>query len=407
MIRLGFRLPEWAPRITWTSERAREVWEPRMQAVSRAYAEAERQSVVAGVRPSALQPVSPDELPDLTRKKAVHGVIVLPLGKVPRASGYQSASRELAPGEAWDFRCAITTPRHADEWSKAWAESDNDTIGRLLGYPSCCREFFNRVWVNEKWMDTTYPMSETSSGRRGVNMLWRWFGIRPVSHLPCAFDCVPSVQQAAELLALMPEQERGWMKEMLSWPALWSSLHGVAEIFTPIFRASVPTDALASKAEVRYEGTEYPAEGARGVSFPYRMNVPIVIQRPSLRNGFTSEAAMNAAHDVLLMEAAGLKYGTVIDFGCGDGTLLKKVQARRRVGVEKDPDRARAAERNVDRVVVGDCQDRALVDRLMLEERPSLVLAQRDRNPAEQFSGCDVLSYSYEGGATVARVHRR
>src|SRR5690606_3007959 len=95
---------------------------------------------------------------------------------------------------------------------------------------------------------------------------------------------------------------------------------------------------------------------------------------------FSSLAAQDAAHRTLLQAAPG-PFGTIVDLGCGDGTLLTKIPARRRVGIERDPARARHA--RVDRVVVGDCTDRALVERILSEERPDLVIAQRDRNPPD------------------------
>jgi len=93
----------------------------------------------------------------------------------------------------------------------------------------------------------------------------------------------------------------------------------------------------------------------------------------------------------------------VIDLGCGDGTLLRKVPATRRVGVEQ---LSTTVTDGLDRTAYFDCTDRTLVARLVEEERPDLVIAQRDRNPPDQFE-CDVLSYSYEGAASAALVKGR
>ena len=399
MTRLSFRLPEWDPRITWTSAAARTGWEGRMRRVASAFLDAEWGAVLAGQKPGALQIVSPGELRVMTTAAAEQGYAVVSLAEAAKPTGYASAAPALVAGDTVHYRVAVTRPGSVAAWKQAWAANDNEAIGTLLGYPPCCRRFFQRVWVHERWMDTTYPMAQGRTDVQGINMLLRWFGVRPVSHLPCAFDCLPSMTLAVETIRRLPREEQAWLREMLAWPALWSSLHGVAEIFTPIFRASVPTDALAETAVVRYHGTRYPAEGAKGVRFPYRMTTPIEIPRPALKNGFSTEAAMHAAHGVLLAAVAGQTFGTVIDLGCGDGALLRQIPATRRVGVECD---LQVQPEGLDRVVYLDCTDRALVARLVREERPELVIAQRDRNPPDQFE-CDVLSYSY-AGATTAQV---
>jgi hypothetical protein len=144
-----------------------------------------------------LQNVTPEELPGLMATLAPRGLIVLPLGKTARAQGYQAASQDITG--AWDYRCAITSPSHAAAWAQAWAASDDDAIGVLLGTPACCRAFFERVWKQERWMDTTVPMHHDNGP---VNMLWRWHGVRPVSHLPCSDKCEESSKLAAQLTEL-------------------------------------------------------------------------------------------------------------------------------------------------------------------------------------------------------------
>jgi hypothetical protein len=399
--RLPFKLPEFNPRSTWASAHAREVWEPRIQEVSAAWLQVERESVFAGVRPSALQNVTPEELPELIKQLAPRGLIVLPLSQTPRATGYNSASRAAQPGDALDYRCAITRPEHAAAWAAAWGK-DDAAIGALLGTPACCQKFFDRVWKQERWFDTTMPMyAEIPQPTTGVNMLWRWLGVRPVSHLPCSPECAETAALADRLGLLLPEPERSWHREILSWPVLYTSFRGIAEITTPILRMAVPTDALVDKAVVKYVGLGYPDEGVSGVGFPHKTlskprTLRLVARSEPHHNGFASLADMNAAHRPLL-QAAGGPYNTILDLGCGDGTLASKISARRRIGVESDPERANAAEKRLQRVVRADCTDPRVVADLLREERPDLVIAQRSRNRLDSFpSGVRVLSYSYD-----------
>ena len=52
MRRLPFVLPEFT-RLAWVSDRAREVWEPRIRRISEAWNEIQWLSVAAGIRPCA------------------------------------------------------------------------------------------------------------------------------------------------------------------------------------------------------------------------------------------------------------------------------------------------------------------------------------------------------------------
>jgi hypothetical protein len=396
--RLPYRLPEWAPRVIYVSAHAREVWQPRISAISNAWIEAERDSVAAGIRKSALQHVSPDRLPELLREEAARGLLVLPLGQVPKVTGYQSATKELKPGQAFDYKVAITRAEHAAEWTEAWQRSDDRAIGRLLSTPECCVEAFQKYWVEERWMDLTWPTHQHETETDGYNGLLRWLGVRGVSHLPCSPTCVETNMMYSNLLEVMKAPEDGWLHEMLSWPTLWTSLNGIAEITNPVLRMSVPTDPLMEKVEVRFMGWGYPDEGASGKVFPFSLRPEKALSQKSENNpadnGFKTQLAQDAAHAVLLGLVNG-HYGTVLDLGCGDGTLLRKIRCKRRVGIESDP--ARAAKAQIDRVVVSNCQDPAVLYKVIGEEKPDLIIAQRDRNPANTLTAPNILSYSYEG----------
>lgn len=394
--RLPFKIPEYPPRVTWASASAREVWEPRIRAVSDAWQAVERDSVAAGVRPSALQNVAPDALPELIKSCAAQGLVVLPLDKTARSQGYQAASQPIT-GE-WDYRAVVTKPELAAEWAKAWG--NDDATGRLLGTPECCRAAFQQFWVKEKWMDLTVPTC--LEGKQGYNGLLRWLGIRGVSYMPCSQTCTSTLELAAHLQLMLPEPVRSWHHDLLSFPTLYTSLHGIAEITTPILRMSVASDALAEKVTVRHLGTGYPAEAAQGLGFPYRNHAlaaklaPKPAQNP-LDNGFSSREAQDIAHNRLL-KAIGGPWHVVLDLGCGDGALLAKVPATRRVGVEMDPMKATKAKTWLDRVVVGDCTNQTFVSALITEEQPDLVIAQNIRNPLDTLKAKSVLTYSYDTG---------
>ena len=89
------------------------------------------------------------------------------------------------------------------------------------------------------------------TGPPEANILWRWMGARAVPHLPCRFDCEPTVALAQQCLAVGRaagfDTEMDWLLEILRWPVEWSALHGIAEIRTPVLKVSTRTDATATE----------------------------------------------------------------------------------------------------------------------------------------------------------------
>jgi len=85
MIRLDFQLPEWT-RVIWNSQAIRNNWEQRVIRVSRAFADIERKTVTAGIKPSCLINLSPEEISQLMMDLAGTDYVVVPLSKTNPAS---------------------------------------------------------------------------------------------------------------------------------------------------------------------------------------------------------------------------------------------------------------------------------------------------------------------------------
>lgn len=363
MERLTIDLPEFM-RTIWVSEEARTTWEHRFQQISRAWESIERLSVPT-LRHAALQVVSPENLPDLAEEVARRGLVAFPLGRQGvSGSGYQNASIEMSPGRPWNYRMAITESKNVPGFVKAWRAQDNDAIGAFLGFPKCCREFYEWSWVKRGWRDVAIT---GSVGEDGIdltaiqpdlriigyyqnNVFLRQLGVRLVSHLPCGLACNPSkdVGVANEKLAIAHGylKEMEWCREILNWPLKWSSLHGVAILTTPVVKVVYNTDALSEHVEIRKDGDTYPAEGGRG-EFPFRKSVHVV--NTSRDNGFSSQDAMLNAHAMIVQGVMSLTIpdgAKVIDLGCGDGQLLETISDVVKVvpvGVESDKARFKTA----------------------------------------------------------------
>lgn len=288
MERLDFTLPDFT-RLSWVSDRAQEAWGPRLERISAAWQEVEWLAVAAGVRRCAVTAAAAAG-PERAARWAARGLQALPV---------EVAADGPRPSDA---RLVVGRPQDVSDFRGAWQAGDQEAMGRLLGSPPCCHEFFRRVWVDEGLDDTTWPMAVATGpvppGSRSVevagppqsNILWRWVGVRAVPHLPCRFDC-PATVAAADAFAAVGRgagygTEMDWLREVLDWPVEWSALHGIAEVKTPVFKLSTRTDATAGKYVVRRRGTRYPAEGAQGLAFPYQMSrPPLLTLSPGFRRG--------------------------------------------------------------------------------------------------------------------------
>lgn len=389
MNRLPFVLPDFT-RIIWHSATARDVWAPRISKINTMWALVERQAVVAGIRRACLTFFSPEDLIKATHHavKLGDGVVVLPLAMTGVTTQYSSTSKAVVAGQPWQYRAVMVCKDDAAAWVDAWKNGvvNNEAVGKLLGYPECCRAFFNDVWVAGHGVDTTWQMAANTPGvdtrqwERGTelrvasddahpyaNIMLRWLGVRLVPHLPCSHVCEATIAQADAFRRLALQlgftDEIAWVDEMLNWPVEWSALHGIAELRTPVCTLSTRTDATRGNMVVQRHGTMYPDEGSRGLRFPFQQDaVPRVTGKPAFarafaakdpvwtRNGFGSQDAMDAAHAVVLSALNPIKPATLLDLGCGSGRLLERAQALgwQVRGIELDPERCAEAEVRVD-----------------------------------------------------------
>lgn len=383
---LDFQMPEWM-RVMWVSEKARQVWQPRVSRVGQLFHELERYAVAEGVKPAALQSIQVEDLPRVTQWASEHGLAVIPIDMMVNAP-YSSRATKPKPGQPAVFRAAVAKPDVAKELVAAELAKSHEDVGRLLGYPKCCRDFFAEVWgrhIDTTWhsawltkgssYDAVPETCETLkvSGPPEANVLLRWVGVRAVSHLPHAFDCEETVEFGKKLIevgrAYGFAEEMDWLLEMLSWPVEWSALHGIAVIVTPVFKISTNTDPTAWKHVVRRAGTSYPEEGATGLVFPFKPpkrhrlltgrkafeesieaaisspppEKPLVLQEPPVKhrgfdasgewywieNGFTTQDAMDRAHkpvtEAVLAALGSVPEAKVLDLGAGNGALVKRI----------------------------------------------------------------------------------
>lgn len=379
----------WIRGPQWASPAAQAEWGDRIEAAAAAWDELELLSITAGARASALRFLTPADICDATAAAQRVGLAVLPL--------------------SWDggsLRAAICLPKLADRWLKAWRGGDDREIGRLLGFPECCIEFFHETWVGRGVRDTTGAMlqADGGDGPPEANILLRRLGIRLVPHLPCSFSCWGTVELARQMIDVADAcglEDVGEVLQILGLPMSWNSANGAAVVnVADMFRFTYESDR-------RYLG-----------AFKRQGVLPRQLDPPTWRdNGFRSRAAMDRAHGIVAAVAGDCRSG--IDLGAGDGALLDRIAARSSVAkfdieeaswvaVEADLDRAmRGATRRPRVQFAGmriedyglSAHARADVALLMpgrvLEMEPSQAESFRERVPS---LADRLVVYSYDGG---------
>lgn len=324
---------EWVRGPQWSSEQARAEWEPVLRRAQAAWSELEIASVPE-LREAALVHLEPDEVPIAGRDCS-------------RAGLQLSVLARQADGR---FRAAAHLPGAARPWYDAWGAGDDEAIGTMLGFPPCCRAFFARTWGAGSCDPT--PAMVAVDGPWEANILLRWVGVRLVPHMPCAGVCALTVEQAR--LYLEHGRRIGLdmdaVEALLRLPVTYSALNGVAIVETPHFRFQAgadpgPEEVRRTRAAQGPDGFLTFAPGTMATLHGSKRIDPG--PAPWEDNGFSSAEAMARAHAVVeeAVRATGFDGGTVLDLGCGDGTLLQTLCAAfpeaEGFGVEADEGRAR------------------------------------------------------------------
>lgn len=366
MKRLGFLLPDHTKR-AFVSEKAQEIWAPRLERISKYWSTIEMITVIEGMRPCAFVTFSAPQINQIAQQLP-QGIIIKPFNKVPQGDNFSNliptGARTSKTG-SYVYNAVIGSEKNCDWFIEAWQQRDDNTIGMLLGFPKCCISFFHQVWKQENFIDTAWPMAINSPTKTfeeeyeihvkdvESNPLFRWMGVRDVFHLPCNFHCKASIEIADNIKKIGHKhgysEEISWQEEALSWPMEWSALHGILQLKTPIMRVSTITDATPYKYTIKIYGKGYPDEGATGLSFPFNQPrrkkftdsksykkgldnpMPSSNDRQWTDNGFTNKKAMEEAHTELietLQENLTESPKSILDLGCGNGLLLKKISEK-------------------------------------------------------------------------------
>lgn len=285
---LSFQLPPSA-RIQFVSQKALDVWEPKINKASSCFSGLELLTVQHGIRACTTAHISNADLPYAIQRYAEKGLIYVPIRAVGVYSGFAHTHPPVLEGQPWNwFGVVAKKPEDAHAWRTAHEKGDHETMGTLLGYPKCCRDFFNNVWgagyIDPIWQQAENCDSNLKKNQRSQfirlnnNTPWesssmlRYIGTRITPHIPCSHDCKSTLDFARQWIELGEKLQVDGLeelKEILQLPIEWNASHGIAYITTPVFKIETNSVPCDSPYIVQREGTFFPKESAKGLTFPF------------------------------------------------------------------------------------------------------------------------------------------
>lgn len=88
-------------------------------------------------------------------------------------------------------------------------EFEDDKVGKLFGYPKCCREFYNKNYKEAKQFGNNLaPMIHKNSSHFHylTNNLLQKFGYSLISHFPCKHNCMETIKYAKEANKILEKE---------------------------------------------------------------------------------------------------------------------------------------------------------------------------------------------------------
>jgi len=264
-------------RLMYWSKDLEKLWQPRIARIRKAYNKAELETVIRGDRRIYVYHIRSDDFEGSYDFLRDHKLDFYPTNKSAIYQGFSHKHRDIKPNEPWILYGGAAR-RDDAEAGKLFTKAstgkltDHTVIGELLGYPSCCIDFFNTTWAK----DSIDPMFEAALNTEGVqvedygngrkaivechpycNNMLRYFGIRITPHLPHSLQCEKTIEMGHRWIEVMKDidsKAADWAIEIMSMPLIWNCYKGVAVIDNDIFKAISNSDPTLQYKVVENRG---------------------------------------------------------------------------------------------------------------------------------------------------------
>jgi hypothetical protein len=258
--------------VYWDRE-LEETWSPRLKRIHQTYNQAEIDTFLRGMRRVYVYHVNSLRFDESYRFLRENNLVFYPTNKSGIYQGFSHKHLPVEKGKAYTLYGAVvkSDDMRAGELFTEYSLSrptNHVGIGKLLGYPDDCLDFFTRVW-NKQSIDPMYEAASITDGAKienrvatvkahpYCNNMLRYFGIRITPHLTCSLRCKKTIKWGKkwfEVMTEIDEEAANWTKELLSMPLTWSCYKGVTIIDTPIFRGITNSDGTLEKKVVNNLG---------------------------------------------------------------------------------------------------------------------------------------------------------
>lgn len=261
--------------LNYTDKEAEKEWSPRIKRCTSVIKSVEINLVERGYREAATTLVSRADMADELRRLNERGLVLTVLQWIKKFDGYAHTHSRTTPDDpdALCYGVVSRTERVGLQFKKATEglNTDHDTIGGLLGYPKCCRDFFNKVWklgyIDPIWqqalnsggavrLESHGGYAIDVSGYPECSAMQRYWGIRVSFHLPCSFTCEATKKMAGIWLneaAAIDKDVPDLILQLLSLRTAWDAHKGVAIVNTPHFKGTAGSVPCADMHTVYYE----------------------------------------------------------------------------------------------------------------------------------------------------------
>lgn len=284
---INYTMPPFT-RMQWASKKIKEKYEPLFTEAQKYFPFLERESVKHGLRHATTSHVSHDEMDTFQQQLNRDGLVFLPIQKVGHYNGSSSYHPEVVEGKPWSYYGVIADSiEHAEQFAHASDVGDHTTLGRLLGYPECCINMLNNVWM-KGYYDPVWQQAQNTDSKYlkleqeklmhfkdipwELNNLYRSFGVGPFFHVRCSLDCEHTLKMSREWIKLGEKLNAPGLKELelfLRMPVEWDALKGISYLRNPLFKASTNSVMCIEQHRVRLDGTYYPLDAPRSLDYPW------------------------------------------------------------------------------------------------------------------------------------------